>query len=98
MDDVLAMFYPYDYAAATRRSVTSLDELERPRSHSAHDLALLFMVLAFGTQLEAPYAAVSEDSGVYQTLARAAMALEPVTNGCSLSLIQTMELMVYRSD
>jgi hypothetical protein len=106
LEDVFASFYPYEYAAATRKSSASSGSsasaagealpANTQRSHSAHDLALLFLVLAFAMQLEAPYATHSEDSEVYQTLSRAALALEPITNGCSLSLIQTLELMVYR--
>lgn len=100
----MAEFYPQEYQSSIRKPSSHLSDslpspINRttPRTHSAHDLALLFLVLAFGMQLEAPYATHSEDSEVYQTLSRAALALEPVTNGCSLSLIQTITLMQYRS-
>lgn len=103
-EDIIAQFYPQDYNATPRKGGPGENgnpvDMNAPvaarQNHGVHDLALLFLVLAFGMQLEAPYAASSEDSEVYQTLSRAALALEPITNGCSISLIQTIELMVYR--
>jgi hypothetical protein len=108
LEDIVSCFYPQEYAAASNHpakkngssdsTMTKDGSPASTRCHGAHDLALLFLVLAFGMQLEAPYATHSEDSEVYQTLSRAALSLEPITNGCSLSLIQTLELMIYRYD
>jgi hypothetical protein len=108
LEDIVAQFYPQEYSAIMRKGDTTstlhndsgsgpkTSTTSRKRTHSAHDLALLFLVLAFGTQLEVPYATHSEDGEVFQTLSRAALSLEPVANGCSLSLIQVLILMFYR--
>jgi hypothetical protein len=70
---------------------------EPPNSNQgAHDLAFLFMVLTVGLQLDLSTTYTYRSEEVYQTLAKAALGLEPLVNGCSLALVQTLNVMIYR--
>lgn len=56
----------------------------------SHSLAVLYMILAIGTLLDLDKPAHSPESKKYYQLARAALALDPVLEGQSISGIQAL--------
>ncbi|KAJ7481737.1 hypothetical protein FB451DRAFT_1030751, partial [Mycena latifolia] len=100
-DEILPLWYPDDAARPLLVSVQLEREGSPPPVGSAHDLALVYVILCFGalgdTALPFPMTHGAEDRlplEYYYRLTKAALTLEPVLEGPpSVATVQTLALM-----
>ena len=90
--DILELVYQSPVGAA------SVDSFPIPPEEptGAHHLALVFIVLSTGSLVSMAPPLSREAKVFYRILARAALALEPLDNGCSIALVQTLNMMTYQ--
>ncbi|KAI0795509.1 hypothetical protein C8Q75DRAFT_454538 [Abortiporus biennis] len=65
----------------------------RSESYSAHDLALLFIVLAVGALVDLDLEPYNDEAQRYYVLSRAATSLEPILEGNSIATVKLLHLM-----
>jgi len=67
------------------------------RVYGPIDLALLFMILSGGANVDTALQANNEEVRDYHSLAKVALSLEKPWDSCSIPFVQTLHLMVYNS-